>query len=94
MQLDELKATLRRLKRARKKLDAIQAEYDALKDICKDHMIEAGVEELTVDGFQLRYKLVVSSAVDTRALKAAMPELCERFTRTSEARRFTITVPV
>ena len=94
MKNEELSAVLRKLGKARKKLDAAQAEYDALKDMCRDHMIEAKLETLDVDGYHLEYKLIISNPVDLKALKAAMPELCAKFTRVKEARRFTVTLPV
>lgn len=94
MTKDELKATLKQLGRARKKYDAAKAEYDQLKDKCRDHMIEAGLEALEMDGYQLAYKLIITNAVDVKAMKKAMPELCEKFSKVSESRRFTITMPV
>ena len=94
MTLDELKATLKKLRRAKKKLDSAQAEYDALKDMCKDYMIEGGAEMLEVDGYKLSYVLVVSTSLDSKKLKEAMPEVWQRFSRMAESRRFTVTLPV
>ena len=37
-----------------------------------------------------RWKAVTSSRVDTKALKAAAPELVERFTKTTTTRRFVV----
>ena len=91
---DELRSTLSRLRRARKRLDAAQAAYDALRDSCRDHMIAEKLETLEVDGYKLEYKTVTASSVDVKALKKAMPELCARFSRTTESRRFTVTLPV
>lgn len=94
MTREELKVTLKKLKRTRKRLDAVEAEYEALKDACRAYMDQEKLVTLTVDGFHLNYTAVVSSNVDVKALKAAMPELCQRFTRTSESRRFCVTLPV
>ena len=94
MTREELKDTLKKLGRARKKLDAAKAQYDALKDMCRDHMIEEKLETLELDGYQLEYKLIITNNVDVKALKKAMPELCERFSRVAESRRFTVTLPV
>lgn len=94
MTREELRTTLKKLGRARKKLDAAKAEYDALKDACRDHMIAQKLEALELDGYQLEYRLVITNSVDVKALKKAMPELCERFTRAAESRRFTVTLPV
>ena len=94
MTKEELRATLRKLGKARKKLDAVKAEYDALKDACRDYMIAQKLDALELDGYQLEYKLVITNSVDVKALKKAMPELCERYTRAAESRRFTVTLPV
>lgn len=94
MTKEELRATLKKLGRVRKKLDAAKAEYDGLKDACKGYMAEEKLEALEVDGYQLEYRLVVSSSVDVAALKKAMPELCEKFSKVSESRRFKVTAPV
>ncbi len=57
-------------------------------------MIEEKLEALELDGYQLEYKLIITNSVDVKALKKAMPELCERFSRVAESRRFTVTLPV
>ena len=92
--MDELRGKLKLLGKARKRADAAKADYDALKDECKGYMVDNGLETLEVDGYQLDYKLVISTGVDVKALKAAMPELCAKFSKASESRRFTVTLPV
>ena len=94
MTREELRGTLKKLGKARKKLDAAKAEYDALKDRCRDHMIAEKLETLEEDGFKLEYKLIISNSLDTKALKEAMPELYAKFSRAAESRRFTVTLPV
>ena len=69
MDRDALRGTLRRLARARRRLDAAQAAYDALRDSCRDHMIAEKLETLEVDGYKLEYKTVTASSVDVKALK-------------------------
>lgn len=94
MTKEELRGTLKKLGRARKKLDTAKAEYDALKELCRDHMVAEKLEALEMDGYKLEYRLIVSTSVDTKALKEAMPELCAKFSKTAESRRFTVTMPV
>ena len=45
---------------------------------------------MTVDVFKVRWKKVTSSRIDTTALKKALPELAQQFTKKTESRRFSI----
>ena len=47
-------------------------------------------EELRAGEYKITWKAVTSSRVDTKALKAAAPELVERFTKTTTTRRFVV----
>ena len=94
MTREELSGALKKLAKARKKLDEAKAEYDRISDACRDYMIEAKLETLKLDGFLLEYKLVITNSVDVKALKKAMPELCDKFSKVSESRRFKVTLPV
>lgn len=47
-------------------------------------------EELRVGEYKVFWKTVTSSRLDTKALKAALPELVERFTNTVITRRFCV----
>ena len=91
---EELRAALKKLSRVRKKLDRVQADYDALKEQLKAFMIDGKLETYELDGYRMEYKLIISNNVDVKALKKAMPELCEKYTKAAESRRFTVTLPV
>ncbi len=69
--------------------DEAAANVDALKDQLKEYMQAAGVDTLAGDEHKATYKIVVSSRIDTSALKKEMPDVAARFTKTSENRRFT-----
>lgn len=47
-------------------------------------------EELRAGEYKVTWKPVTSTRVDTKALKAAAPELVERFTKVTTARRFCV----
>ena len=47
-------------------------------------------EELRAGEYKITWKPVTSSRLDSKALKAAAPELVERFTRTTTNRRFCV----
>ena len=46
----------------------------------------------TINGtdWRVTYKAVTSSRIDTGALKKALPDLAQQFTRTTTARRFSL----
>ncbi len=73
------------LKRMREELDA---EISAIEDEIKKAM---GNEETLVAGaFKVDWKTVVSSRIDTTALKKVLPEIAERFMKQTTTRRFCV----
>lgn len=65
------------------------AIIDGLKDELKAIMQERNTDTLTGTEHKASYKAVVSSRIDTTALKKALPEVAAKYTRTTETRRFT-----
>jgi len=65
------------------------ATVEALKDQLKRYMNENQLDTLTGAEHKATYKTVTSSRIDTSALKKALPEVAERYTKTSETKRFT-----
>ena len=49
-----------------------------------------GVETISGTDWKVTYKAVTSSRIDTSALKKALPDVVERFSKTTTARRFCI----
>lgn len=62
---------------------------ETLKDQLKVYMQAAGVDTLSGAEHKAAYKAVTSSRIDTAALKRDFPELAQRYTKATEARRFT-----
>ena len=62
---------------------------DGLKDELKAIMQERNTDTLTGTEHKARYKAVVSSRIDTTAIKKELPEVAAKYTRTTETRRFT-----
>ncbi|MFG6352310.1 MAG: hypothetical protein K1W21_12045 [Oscillospiraceae bacterium] len=48
------------------------------------------MDELKTKNFILRWKEIISSRLDSKALKAALPDVYGQFCHTSASRRFTI----
>ena len=73
------------LKRMREELDT---EISAIEDEIKKAM---GNEETLIAGaFKVDWKTVISSRIDTTALKKALPEIAERFMKQTATRRFCV----
>ena len=88
MSIKELETKARdlmELKRLREELDAeIEAAQDAIKAAMGDQ------EAVTAGAYKITWKPVESARIDTKALKAAMPDVAARFTVTSTVRRFCV----
>lgn len=69
--------------------DETAAIIDGLKDQLKAAMQAAGTDTIIGSEHKASYKTVVSSRIDTAALKKAEPETAARYTRTMETKRFT-----
>lgn len=80
-----------------KKLQALEAQQkeleaaaDAIRAELKADMEEKGLDELKTQNFILRWKEIISNRLDSKALKAALPDVYGQFCKASTSRRFTI----
>ena len=84
MSINELEAKARELRQLQALIDEAQAEAEALKDAIGDQdSIQAGEHRMT-------RKAVTSSRIDTNALRKALPDVAERFTKETTTRRFCV----
>ena len=86
----EIVAAVEELQQLRRMREELETEITALQDRIKAHMTAAGADQLTAGAFKVSWKPVTGSRFDTAAFRKAMPELAERFTRTTSCRRFTV----
>ena len=83
--MESIVKELLELKRMKEELEAeITAMEDEIKKVMGDE------ELLTAGAFKFSWKNFISSRVDTTALKKAMPEIAEQFTKQTKSRRFAI----
>lgn len=68
----------------------LEAQAEALKAEIKADMESKGVDELKTKNFIVRWKEIISSRLDGKALKAALPDVYGQFCKTSTSRRFTV----
>lgn len=88
MSTQDIERKIKLLREMQRMAEEAQAEAEALKDEIKAYMGDS--EELTAGEYKITWKLVESAIVDTVALKKAMPQIAEAFTKTTTTRRFCI----
>lgn len=88
MSMNEMESKIRELRQLQNLIEEAQAEAEAIKDSIKAQMGDA--EELRAGEYRVTWKAVTASRLDTAALKKALPEVAERFTKTTTSRRFCV----
>ena len=87
--MKNIDAIMRELAQYTRLQEETAAIIDGLKDELKAIMQERNTDTLTGTEHKASYKAVVSSRIDTTALKKDAPEIAAKYTRTTESRRFT-----
>lgn len=90
MSHNDITAKIHELRELRRMADEIAAEIDAIQDAIKAHMTEQRLDTLTGTDWKVTYKPVTSRRIDTTALKKALPDIAEQYTKTTTARRFVL----
>ena len=90
MSMTELESKVSELRELRRMADELAAEITATEDELKAYMAANDAEELHGLSLKITWKPITSSRLDSKALKAAAPELWERFTKTITSRRFVL----
>ncbi len=86
----ELISKVEELKELKVMAEELNAEMAAIEDAIKAEMAARDAEELQAGMFKVRYKTVESRRLDGKSLRAELPELYERFSKTFITRRFVI----
>lgn len=88
MSINEMEAKARELRQLQALIEEAQAEAEAIKDAIKAAMGDS--EAIQAGEYKITWKPVTSTRIDTTALKKALPDVAERFSRTTTARRFCV----
>lgn len=86
----QIENRVKKLKAIEKQRKDLEAQEKALKEEIKRDMESKGQEELKTKNFIIRWKEIISNTLDSKALKATFPDICEQFTKQSASKRFTI----
>ena len=88
MSINEMESKARELRQLQSLIEEAQAEAEALKDAIKAAMGDS--ESIQAGEYKITWKPVKSSGIDTAALKKALPDMAERFTKETTVRRFVV----
>lgn len=88
MSMKEMESKIRELRQLQALIDEAQAEAEAIKDAIKAAMGDS--EAIQAGEYKVTWKPVTSTRLDAAALRKALPDVAERFTRTTTTRRFTV----
>ncbi|MCD7981922.1 MAG: hypothetical protein LUF32_06365 [Clostridiales bacterium] len=81
---------VRKLQELENQIAQLQEQADTIKDEIKADMESKGIDEIKTKNFIVRWKEIISNRFDSKAFKAAQPELYTAYTRETASRRFTI----
>lgn len=88
MTTKEMESKARELRNLQALIDEAQAEAEAIKDALKAAMGDC--ESVQAGEYKITYKTITSARIDTAALKKAMPDVAQAFTKESVTRRFQV----
>ena len=88
MSTNEMEAKCRELRQLQTLIEEAQAEAEAIRDAIKAAMGES--EAVQAGEYKITWKPVKTARIDTTALKKAMPDVAQAFTRETTTRRFCV----
>lgn len=88
MRIDVMNAKVKELRELRRMADELAGEIESLQDEIKAEMTAREVDTLTGFDWKVTYKTVKSSRLDSKALKAELPEVAARYMKETTSRRF------
>ena len=88
MSINEIESKARELRQLQALIEEAQAEAEAIKDAIKSAMGDS--ESIQAGEYKITWKAVTSSRIDTTALRKALPDVAQAFTRETTTRRFCV----
>lgn len=83
-----MESKIKELMELKRMQEELTAEITALEDGIKAAMGDQ--EQLIAGAYKVTWKPITSSRIDTAAFKKALPEIAERFTKTTTVKRFCV----
>ena len=88
MSTNELESKIRELRQLQALIEEATAEAETIKDAIKASMGDS--EELRAGEYKVTWKAVKAFRIDTTALRKALPDVAQAFTRETTTRRFCV----
>ena len=88
MSINAMEATARARPQLQALIEEAQTEAETIKDALQAAMGDS--ESIQAGEYRITYKAVTSARFDTTALRKALPDVAERFTRETTTRRFCV----
>lgn len=88
MSTNDIAAKCRELRELQALIEEAQAEAEGIRDELKRAM--GGAEELRAGEYKITWRPIKAVKLDVKALRAALPDVAERFSRESTTRRFCV----
>ena len=88
MSINEMEAKCRELRQLQTLIEEAQAEAEAIKDAIKAAMGDS--EAVQAGEYKITWKPVKTVRIDTTALKKALPDVAQAFSRETTIRRFCV----
>lgn len=88
MSTNELESKIRELRQLQALIEETTAEAETIKDAIKASMGDS--EELRAGEYKVTWKAVKVPRIDTTALRKALPDVAQAFTRETTTRRFCV----
>ena len=86
----EIDGKVKEIRELRRLIEDAQAVVDSLQDEIKAEMTAQETEILTGDTWKITWKTITSKRIDTTALKKALPDIAEQFSKISTSKRFAL----
>ena len=90
MSIQEIDVKVKELRELQAMVEEATAQIEAIKDSIKLKMVDEGTEVLQGDGWKATWHTVTTSRLDSKALKAAFPELVAQYSKVTSTTRFTL----
>lgn len=90
MSSTELISLVEQYRETQQLIEAAQAELEAIKAQVTAEMDRRGVSQMDAGTHRIRLQQVATSRLDSKALRAAVPDLAARFIRQTTTRRFIV----
>ena len=90
MSIQEIDIKVKELRELQAMVEEATAQIEAIKDSIKLKMVDEGTEVLQGDGWKATWHTVTTSRLDSKALKAAFPELVAQYSKVTSTTRFTL----